>query len=110
MELKNLLGLGLEDVCFIGIWGMGRIGKTTLAWVVYARFQDHFEGCSFLANVGEKAANGGLVTLQRQLLSDLLFERGIDLSDVQRGINIILKRLCQKSFLSFLMMWINLNN
>ena len=28
-ELENLLGLGLEDIRFNRIWGMGGLGKTT---------------------------------------------------------------------------------
>ena len=101
-ELVDLLGMGLNDVRFIGIWGMGGMGKTTLAKVVYDRFHDHFEGSSFLANVREESGKHGLVSLQKQLLSDFLIEMSIDFSDVQRGINVILKRLCHKKVLIIL--------
>ena len=101
-ELVDLLGMGLNDVRFIGIWGMGGMGKTTLAKVVYDRFHDHFEGSSFLANVREESGKHGLVSLQKQLLSNFLIEMSIDFSDVQRGINVILKRLCHKKVLIIL--------
>ena len=102
-EMENLyLSMGLNDVHFIGIWGMGGIGKTTIAQVLYDRIRYHFAGSSFLANVREKSGNGGLVTLQKQLLSDVLFEKNIDISDVQWGINLIRKRLCHKRVLVIL--------
>ena len=101
-KLENLLGKGLNDVRFIGIWGMGGMGKTTLAQVVYEKFQDHFEGKSFLKNVREESGKG-LVTLQKQLLEDILTgKNNIDFSDIQWGTNVIGERLCGKRVLVIL--------
>ncbi|XP_030971304.1 disease resistance-like protein DSC1 isoform X2 [Quercus lobata] len=57
---------------------------------------------SFLANVREKSGNGGLVTLQKQLLSDVLFESNIDILDAQQGIYVIMNRFCCKRVLVIL--------
>ena len=102
-EIKNLyLSMGLNDVHFIGIWGMGGIGKTTIAQVLYDRIHCDFAGSSFLANVREKSGNGGLVTLQKQLLFDVLLDKNIDIWDVQWGINLIRNRFCHKRVLVIL--------
>ena len=99
-EMENLyLSMGSNDVHFIGIWGLGGIGKTTIAQVLYDRIRSHFDGSSFLENVREKSGNGGLVTVQKQLLSDVLFEKIIDIRDVQWGIR---NRFCHKRVLVIL--------
>jgi uridine kinase len=41
----------LNDVRFIGIWGMGGIGKSTIARAVYEAIQVEFQHAYFLANV-----------------------------------------------------------
>ena len=86
--------LGFENnVRMIGIYGMGGLGKTTLARVVYDEFHSHFEGSSFIANVREDSKKHGLPHLQQQLLANILEDRKIDIRNVYEGVEMIKKRL-----------------
>ena len=50
-QLKALINIELNEVCFIGIYGIGGIGKITIAKAIYNENSCKFEGSSFLADV-----------------------------------------------------------
>ncbi|KAG8480094.1 hypothetical protein CXB51_025368 [Gossypium anomalum] len=79
----------------IGIWGMGGIGKTTLADAVYKEVSPKFEGRCFLQNVCDKLEKQGMESLRNDLLSELLNKK-IQVSTITIGSNLIQERLNNK--------------
>ncbi|ONH89631.1 hypothetical protein PRUPE_8G005600 [Prunus persica] len=101
-EMLSYLEIGLNKVRTIGIWGMGGMGKTTIAHVVSERIRTQFEAYSFLSNVREVTEKQGVVHLQKKLLSDILLESSVSIHNTYTGISIIRRRLCTKKVLIIL--------
>ncbi|XP_039154709.1 toll/interleukin-1 receptor-like protein [Eucalyptus grandis] len=87
--IMEMIGAGTSEMRIIGIHGMGGIGKTTIAKLIYNKLSHDFEHCCFLRDVRETSKSKNIQWLQNQLVSDILKTKCIDIEDIDEGTQII---------------------
>ncbi|XP_060214978.1 TMV resistance protein N-like isoform X2 [Lycium barbarum] len=98
-RVESLLGVGSGGVRFLGIWGMGGVGKTTIAGKLYDKISHQFQRSCFLEKVRDESKMNGLMHLQRTLLSRILNVKSVDIQGVRQGASMIKEKLCLRNVL-----------
>ena len=83
-----------QDVVMVGIWGMGGIGKTTVAKAIYNEIGRTFESRSYLSKIREVwNQEKDQVSLQNQLLSEICKTTKIKINSIESGKLTLMHRL-----------------
>lgn len=98
--LHEVLDIGsFNQLRIIGIWGMGGIGKTSLARHIFEEISKHFHSRVFLENIGKMYQDYGPSRLEEEFLSKNIETTVLTSRGSEGGTNVIKRRLGHRKIL-----------
>ncbi|CAK8577143.1 unnamed protein product [Lathyrus sativus] len=91
---KHLLLDSFDDLCVVGICGMGGIGKTTLANALYNKISHQFDVCCLIDDLS-KSYRQDPISAQKQILLQTLGDQQLQTFNSCNASNQIGNRLCR---------------
>ncbi|MED6157064.1 hypothetical protein PIB30_019901 [Stylosanthes scabra] len=85
-----------DDVRVVGICGMGGIGKSTLATILYEKISHQYDVSCFVDDVSKTYVVYGALGVQEQLLRQAFKEEDLLICNLSLGNNLIQNRLCHR--------------
>lgn len=96
-SVESLLSMDSGDVRMVGIWGVGGIGKSTIAKFVCKRLSSKFDGVCFLENAKTEFEQYGSSHMRQKVLREILRRKDLNSWDGDSGV--MRQRLRGKSIL-----------
>ncbi|KAG0623635.1 hypothetical protein M758_3G189800 [Ceratodon purpureus] len=101
-EVAEAIIRTLEDkknIMILGLWGVGGIGKSTLARELYNQLSKRFSASCYVEDVRDKVIRSGEEKVQGCILKDLCTNESKKIKNKSQGKTVLEERLCKKQIL-----------